>query len=300
MEKEGLKLFKILYSGELKSVESQNILQYFSEVNIIAFYVRENKRLYIWVGNEVSRTLKSYIPNMRETFSEEFPFLRVLRYITIESMEETFDFLRDIGISKQEIHDKIRSKQKEYQKHEKIALKIKDLKNEADESFQNKNFKEAIELAKKVLNLAKEINDETLINDQENFIAEAKARQKAEAVLEEIREEKKIFKQKLYSIEENGKKEKIIELHEYIEEFKNKYRDYLELSALENIREMLLKAEKICNEYESSVKKEKDQEKFLHNVNELREKSKNALNDGQFVDSYNYFKKIKALIEEKE
>lgn len=300
MMSQGLKLFKILYSGELKDIEteSQDLLHYFSNVNIIAFYIHQKKRLYIWVGDDVSRALRNYIPNMRQIFSREYPSLRVLRYITVESMEEPFEFLRDIKISKQEIHNKLKSKREEYKKHEDLISQINEFKREADDYFENNNFIQAIKSAEKVINLASKINDEVLIDDQENLIEEAKARLRAESTLNEIREQKKVLNEKLHSLEYNKKREKIVELHNYIEQFKSKYNEYLDLSALENVKELVGKAEEIWENYKAKVQEEKIHKDLLNKVDNLRERGMTALNKGSLKESFSHFEKIISIIGE--
>ena len=293
MLKRGLKLFKILYSGELKGIESEDILTHFSDLNIIAFYIPKNKRLYIWVGDDCSRALKNYIPTMRQRFSEEYPFLRVLRYITVESMDESSEFIRDIDISREDIHSKLKSKREEYQKHQEIVSQIKEFKNAADLYFENKQFVKAIESANEVIALAHKIEDEILIDDQRNLIDEANARLKAESALHEIREEKTIIKEKLYKVEQTKNEDKIIELHNHVKKFKERYQKYLGLPALENIRELLQKAE---NVWESYLKQKQNYETLISSINDLREKKKKTLEKGSLIKSYNYYEKIVSIL----
>ncbi len=300
METQDIKLFKILYSGEIESIESENIIQYFSDLKIIAFYVPQKKRLYTWIGKDCSSTLKNYIANMRHTFGEEFPYLRVLRYITVESMEEPFDFLSDVGISKQTIHEKLSTKREEYEKNQALVSKIKAFKKETDDYFENKQFKQAIESAREVIQLAREIDDDVLVKDQKNLIAEAKARLKAESILDEIRKEKKVIKEKLFSLEYNKSQDKVNELYDYVEQFKSKYSEYLKLSALQNVREVIRKVERLCEEYhQSNIQESQIQEAFTGKIEELREKAREALEKGLLKESFNSFKQISTLIQQK-
>ena len=91
-----LKIFKLHYSGEVESIDdiSENIIQLFSTVSVLSIYIGLQKRLYTWIGSHASRTLKNYIVQMREIFTRDYFDLRILRYITVESQSEPYDFLR--------------------------------------------------------------------------------------------------------------------------------------------------------------------------------------------------------------
>jgi tetratricopeptide (TPR) repeat protein len=177
---------------------------------------------------------------------------------------------------------------------------IKTYKRKVDEHFENKQYKQAIKSAEQVINLANKINDEILIDDQENLIDEAKARLRAESTLNKIREQKKVLNEKLYLLENNKSREKIIELHNYIEQFKNKYNEYLNLSALESVKKLVENAEKIWENYKAKVQEEKVHKNLLTKVDNLREKGMTALNNGSLKESFGHFEKIISLIGEQE
>jgi len=293
MENSDLKVFKLLYSGEIKeqTIENGNIVEIFSNFSILVFYIRKNKHLYTWIGEDASRTLKNYIVNMRQTFSKEYPHLRVLRYITedsIDTMSENDDFFSDIGISKEKIVSYLESEKSRHE--EEFKTKLSNLKEQADMYFENKNFERAIEISKKIIKMATETKHKKLIEDQRAFIAEAETRLKAKSVLEEIREERKIIKEKYLEAKNNNNK--ITELYNYVQSFKKKYEQYLDLPALETTQALILNVEELWSEYTSKVKKKDQIKEDLEKINTLREKGKDSLNKGALIDALEYFEKI--------
>ena len=293
MENSDLKIFTFLYSGEIKeqTIEGGNIVDLFSNFSILIFYIRKNKRLYTWIGEDASRTLKNYIVNMRQTFSKEYPQLRVLRYITedyIDTMSENDEFFSDIGISKEKIINHLESEKIRHE--EEFKTKLSNLQEQADTYFENENFDRAIEISKKIIKLATETKYKKLIEDQRAFIAEAEARLRAKSILEEIREKRKIIKDKYLEAKNNNNQ--IKELYNYVQSFKKKYEQYLDLPALETTQELILNVEELWSEYISKVKKQNQIKEDLEKINILREKGKDSLNKGALIDALKYFEKI--------
>ncbi|MFX1239084.1 MAG: hypothetical protein ACFE8P_15360, partial [Promethearchaeota archaeon] len=103
-----LKIFKLLYSGGYEDI-SENIIESFSAVSVISIYVGLQKILYTWIGSFAARTLKNNIGHMRERFSRDYLDLRVLRYITVESRAESFEFFANTGINKEKLHQHIQN-----------------------------------------------------------------------------------------------------------------------------------------------------------------------------------------------
>ncbi len=297
MENSDLKVFKLLYSGEIKeqTLESGNLVDIFSNFSVLAFYIGKNKRLYTWIGEDASRTLKNYIVNMRQAFSEEYPYMRVLRYITedsIESMSENDEFFSDIGILKENIVKHLELEKSKYE--EELQTKINNLKEEADSFFENENFEKAIEISKTIIELAKETQDKKLIEDQEAFISEAEARMKAKFILTEIREESKKIKKRYLEAKKNNIQIKA--LYNYVQTFKKNYEQYLTLPALETIQRLILNVEELWSEYFSKIKKQDQIEEDMEIINSLREKGKDKLNKGSLSEAHKYFEKITVKI----
>ncbi|MGQ4873667.1 MAG: hypothetical protein ACP6IY_06275 [Promethearchaeia archaeon] len=293
MVMDDLKVFKLNYAGEIEEINAENLIDLFSLYDVLAFYTSGQKRLYIWIGEYALNSIKKYIAQFRQIFANEYPDYRVLRYITIESKTEPFDFFQNTGIPKNKLHEKIESEQLKYSEHEEIFSKINDLKNDADKAFENEDYSKAIELSEEIIELAIKINDENIIKNQKEFMAEAEARQKARDILKEIRQEKTRLRQKINNI---SKDEEIIEIYNEAAEFRKKYNDYLNLPALASVVKVLNEIEQKYNEYTGKErKKEKESDKsrdLIIKISELRNKAIEALEIGKLISSYNYFKEI--------
>ncbi|MBY8982585.1 MAG: hypothetical protein KGD57_06535 [Candidatus Lokiarchaeota archaeon] len=182
MQSSGLKIFRLKYRGSFESCEEienpEMFLNYFSVVSILAIYIVQQKRLYIWVGKYVSESLKHYCAHVREIVSKNFPELRVLRNITMESKAETEDFFKSINIggisiTKEQLHKKIGNQENKLLP---IISEIEELKTKADKYFFSEDYQKAIEISEKIIELGKTFDDKSIILDQEDFISEAKTR----------------------------------------------------------------------------------------------------------------------------
>jgi len=312
LESKNLKIFKLKYDGKihLRQESIAEAIELFSSVNIVAIYVGNEKRLYNWIGQNASRTLKNYIVHFRDMFRDEYPDLRVLRYITVESKEEPFDFFQSIGISKELLHGRI---EKEEDKLQPVIDEINELKSRIDDLFEAESYDEAINYANMILHLAKGIDDKALIKDQEEFIAEAELRIKTKKILEELQEEKKIISEQLYNLDTD---EDIIKFHNILEEFKQKYGEYVEFSNFPEIQNIIAKEEDIWKDYvqrkeglEGETKKKlEEQDKVEQEANrfdelkmsisELRIKAKKTVDKGELIDASDVFNEILGKLNE--
>lgn len=289
MQNQGLKVFKISYSGEIEEISRNNLLDLFSLLNVIGFYSLRKKKLYIWVGSFASQTIKNYIVKFRQIFKTDYPQYSVLRYITIESKNEPHEFFENTGISKKALDKKISLEEEIYEEHDLIIAQIKKLKDEADFYFENEQFEQTISIAKKIIENAKEIDDRSLIRDQIEFISEAEARARAKLVLKDIREEKKKLKNLYENLQKNSD---IINLIELANNFEKKYLDYLELTALSDVKTLLNSIKYSYKKFQDDNKASDNSYELLNQIEILRNKAKKALNQREFRDSINHFKEI--------
>lgn len=312
LEAKNLKIFKLKYGGKIAEREESisEAIELFSSVNIVAIYVINEKRLYNWIGNNASRALKNYIVQFRDLFRDEYPDLRVLRYITVESMAEPFDFFQSIGISKELLHQQI---EKQTDKLQPVIDEINELKDKCADLFESEEFEEAITIANKVLGLAKNIDDKSLIKDQEEFIAEADLRIKTKKILAELQDEKKFLQDQLYNLDTD---ENIVDFHENLEEFKNKYKEYVKFTNFPEIQNVIAKEEDIWRDYiqrqealENEAKKKQDEQERLDkltnrfddiklNIGDLRKQAKKAIDKGELIEAFDLFNKILTSINE--
>jgi hypothetical protein len=244
-----IKIFKLNYSGSFEEIPRDNLIIQFSLFDVISFYNPTLKRMYIWIGKKASPSLKSHIPRVREIFSEQYPDIKILRNITVESGSESSEFIDFIGISEKELEKRI--KNLEILLLPSIA-EINRLKESADKNFFLENYEDAIEMGRKILKLAEEINDESLKIDQQNFIKEAQARIKAHKKFEEIKDDSIKAIDQFQNLVD---KEKIKEAHELVNQLKGKYDNDINLYSIPIFQELIMKDENLIYNLRSAQKK---------------------------------------------
>ncbi len=190
-----IKIFKLNYSGTFEEISEEKILLSFTLFDILTFYVPNQRLMYIWIGKKVSQSLKKLIPQIRGAISSEYPELKILRNITIESGLEPAEFLSIIGITEEVL--KVRIKKLETNLYP-ILSEINRLKEKVDKYFISENYNMAIDAAQKIVNLAKDIDDDSLEQDQINFINEARARAQASEILHQIENQSKEMIKRLF------------------------------------------------------------------------------------------------------
>ena len=107
-----IKIYKLSYSGTFEEQTNDKPLKLFTLYSILAIYSIKAKKMYIWVGKNATHTLKLFIPQIRELFSQKYPKLRILRNITIESGGETFEFFNLFDFDKNSFEDHIVAQEK--------------------------------------------------------------------------------------------------------------------------------------------------------------------------------------------
>ncbi len=277
--------FKLNYSGEIEEFPEKcnDPVELFSSVNIIPIYIRGSKKLFTWVGNNASQTLKKYISQFRELFSKKRDDLRVLRYITVEAKSEPYDFFQSTGISKDKLLKRLDEQEN---KLKPVVSKINELKQEEDELFEVEKYEQAVTKAEEILILAEQIEDSSLKQDQEEFISEARNRVEAKKIFGEITQETKDIKIKLDQVS-NGNE--IIEIHNRTEIFKEKYKKYVNLIALPDVAEILTAEDKVWQKYEASNEQ-------LSQLDELEKNFNTSLEGNDLKRSKEVIEKIKALL----
>ena len=181
-----IKIFKLNYSGSFEEISEEKILLSFTLFDIITFYVPNQRLMYIWIGKKVSQSLKKLIPQIRGAISSEYPELKILRNVTIESGLEQAEFLDIIGISEEVLKARIKKLEINLLP---ILSEINRLKEKVDKYYVSENYDMAINAAQKIVNLAKDIDDDSLEQDQLNFINEAQSKAQASEVLHQIEQQ---------------------------------------------------------------------------------------------------------------
>jgi len=279
-----IKIFKLNYSGSLEEILQENLLENFNLFDILTFYIPNQRLMYIWIGKKVSQSLKSHIPQIREAISSEHPELKILRNITIESGLEPNEFLETIGITE----DILKARIKKLERNLLPALsEINRLKEKADKYFISENYNMAINVAQKIVNLAKDIDDNYLEQDQINFISEAQSRASASEILHQIEHQsKEVIKQFNQLVEVENYRE----AHSLAENFKKKYENEYDISSIHLAQQLILKDENMI--YSLKI----EQEKVKKEIDEFYNSFETGSNKGNLKQAKEFFGKIKAEI----
>ncbi|TFG27748.1 MAG: hypothetical protein EU532_06830 [Promethearchaeota archaeon] len=286
MEAVNLKIFKLNYSGNFDEIKSENVLELFSLVNVLAVYVPMQKRMYIWIGKNATQGLKKHIAQTRALFStqKEFSDLKILRNITIESGSEPSDFFQFIGFSWEDLKAHIK-KQEESQAP--IIKKISSLQSKQTKLIDTEKYDEAIKISEQIIELAKQINDEALETEQQDIITNLKEKSEIKTDLDKIREEIRSIENKFESLVETKIPQNIISAHQIIEEFKKKYEGSFDLSSISESYELLKREEIIWSNFT------KERNYATKELEKLKQKLQKSLEKHQIIEAEQIIKKAK-------
>ncbi|MHA1234144.1 MAG: hypothetical protein ACTSQL_03545 [Promethearchaeota archaeon] len=260
------KVFKLRYSGKFEEIPQEELTNNLTLFNVLIFYIPDLKRMYAWMGKKAAQSLKKQIPQIRSAISKKYPELKILRNITIESGLEPPEFLSIIGIEEEILKSNIKKLEIRLLP---VLSEINRMKDKSDKFFIANNYGEAIEIAQKIVNLAREIKDDSLEQDQINFINEAHIRARASEILNEIEQ---ICKEKTKKFNQLVEAENYEEARIVVEEFKQKYADKYELSSIPLAQQLLLKEENMV--YKLKI----EQDKILKDIDKFSEKMAESRN----------------------
>jgi len=275
------KIFKLNYSGSLEEIFPEKLLHNFTLFNILTFYIPNQKRMYIWIGKRVSQSLKSHIPQIRSSISREHPEFQIIRNITIESGLEPPEFLETIGIEEATLKANIRALEIKLLP---VFSEINRLKSQADKSFILNSYEDAIKIAQKIVALAESINDDSLEQDQINFIIEARSRARAVELLQEI---ETLYKEAMRKFDQLVKVENYQDAHKLVEEIKQKYENKYDLSTIPLAQELLLKDENMV------YKLEIEQESILNEIEDFIISLEKSSNKGNLKEMKEFLERKK-------
>ncbi len=260
------KVYKLRYSGSFEEIPHEELNNYLTLFNVLIFYIPDLKRMYVWMGKKTAQSLKRHIPQIRGAISRKYPELIILRNITIESGLEPPEFLNIIGIEGEILKSKIKTLEFKLLP---VLSEINRLKEKADKFFIANNYGEAIELAQKIVNLARDIKDDSLEQDQINFINEAHIRARASKILNEIEQ---ICKEKTKKFNKLVEAESYEEARTVVEDFKQRYAEKYELSSIPLAQQLLMKEENML--YKLKI----EQDKVIKDIDNFSEKFGNSTN----------------------
>lgn len=205
--------YRLEHDGQLVPIKPEELPNNFVPVNILAIYVIKNKRLYIWVGDNASRTLRNMIATIEGIVLKNHPLFTILRHFIIEGFKaETEELLDLTKIStadyKKRMTDFDTLKQD-------LTQKMEIAKRNMDEAFNAEKFDEAITEANKVLDYSEKLFDNATRSATEKFIQkimEKSNRSREMRITNKVKELAKQFKELDESNQFDAAKQKLSEI----------------------------------------------------------------------------------------
>ncbi|MFX1393598.1 MAG: hypothetical protein ACFFAH_08485 [Promethearchaeota archaeon] len=271
MEYTNLNIFRLNYSGNFEEITketSQDLLNLFTLFDILAIYYPIQKRMYIWVGKNVTQALRNFIPEIRMRFSEKLPDLKILRNITIESGSEPSDFFRFLDFDWEKLNAHIKAQEL---KLEPLIKEIESLKMELNSLFEKGRYEDCIKISENIIELAKKTMDNALEREQEDFIKELKKKSKIKASVETIEEETIAIKNKFDGLIKTNIPKDILKAHNIVEEFRKKYEKQIDLTSIPSTNELLAREENLWYNFK------REQQEYNKELDHLKTNLKTAM-----------------------
>ena len=165
-----VKIFRLNYKGYFEEISStQDNINYFTLVDILAVYNQIRKILWIWIGKKATQSLRNFIPEIRTRFSEKLPDLKILRNITVESGQESSEFFHFFNFTWEQLNTHLKEQENKLRP---VLNELDTLKNELTKVVDEENYEEGVKVSNKIIELAKQINDKALESEQEDFSLE--------------------------------------------------------------------------------------------------------------------------------
>ncbi|MFX1441773.1 MAG: hypothetical protein ACFFHV_00025 [Promethearchaeota archaeon] len=279
-----LKVFKLNYSGNFDEVKSENLLDLFSIVNVLSIYVPMQKRMYIWIGKTATQGLKKHIAQTRALFSTQFPELKILRNITIESGSEPSDFFQFIGFSYEDLEEHLKKQEEALAP---VIKKINTLISKQNKLIESEKYADAIKISEQIIELSHEINDTALESEHKDIISELKEKADLKTDIDKIKDETLDIKNKFENLIETKISTNIIEAHKIVEKFKQKYKQSFDLSTIPKSSELIKKDETIWSNFI------KDQQFSTKTLEKLEKQIRKALKEHKILEAEESLKRAK-------
>jgi hypothetical protein len=241
MSKNIIKTFKLNYDGTFDEIAYANIKDVFTIVNILAIYISNQKKMYIWIGKNATQALKKHVAQIRVLLKEEFPHFRIMRNITFDMRSEPFEFFETLNITKEELYAQI-------DHQEKIVLpiieKIDLLKNKLENLIKSENFEEAITILKDIIFLAEKIEDDATITEEQNRILEINQKFENKKIITKIEEE--VLKTEA-GYNKFIRNKNVFGAHTLVQAFIKEFEAVYDLSLIPSAKNLISKEEKRWN-----------------------------------------------------
>jgi len=283
-----IKTFRLNYDGSFDEIAYENIKDVFTIVNILAIYIQKIKTMYIWIGRNATQALKNHVAKIRVILKEEFPQFRIIRNITFDMRSETYEFFKNLNITKEELYEIINYQEKTVLP---VLEKIDELKEKFEKAIESKQYKSAIELLKEIIGLAEKIQDDALVTEQKRLISKLTEKFENQQVVSEIEQESERVEKEYNELIEA---KNILKAHELVEAFIKKYETVYDLSLIPSAKELILKEKKKWNA---------EQEKTINDLSILEKDFKLSLENLEISEATEIYEKAliltSNLIEEK-
>ena len=284
-----LKVFKLNYSGSFEEIdiETVNLMDYFTLVDVLAVYIPMQKRMYIWVGKKVTQSLRNFVPGVRTRFSEKLPDLRILRNITVESGSEPFEFFSHLNITFEQLNSHIKEIENKLQP---IIDEIDRLKEELINLVNTEKFEEAIKVSEEIIEFSKKINDKALENEQKDNIKDLKEKAEQKTSIDKVLEETNRVRVKFEELIASNKAEDIIEAHNTVEEYKKKYEGNFDLNDISSAEELILKDDNIWTNFT------REQNEAIKELKKSTKEITSHMEKNEFKEAENILIKARGLL----
>jgi len=283
-----IKTFRLNYDGSFDEIAYENIKDVFTIVNILAIYIQKIKTMYIWIGRNATQALKNHVAKIRVILKEEFPQFRIIRNITFDMRSETYEFFKNLNITKEELYEIINYQEKTVLP---VLEKIDELKEKSENAIESKQYKSAIELLKEIIGLAEKIQDDALVTEQKRLISKLTEKFENQQIVSEIEQESERVEKEYNELIEA---KNILKAHELVEAFIKKYETVYDLSLIPSAKELILKEKKKWNA---------EQEKTINDLSILEKDFKLSLENLEISEATEIYEKAliltSNLIEEK-
>ncbi len=171
----------------------------------------------------------------------------------------------------------------------KVLDEIDTLRVVQNNHFMIGEFKDAIKVAEKIIKLAKEAKLQFIIEEQEDFINQAK---KEKAEKDKISLIIDAFEKLKSNFEKLLKKNDVVRAHEITNNFKQKYAKITNLSSLPSIQELFLKEREIWINFLE------EQEKTKQELSNFNNKFLNSLKNNDFTKTNEILENVKPLLKD--
>ncbi|MFX1380426.1 MAG: hypothetical protein ACFFA4_15175 [Promethearchaeota archaeon] len=243
-----IKTFKLNFDGTFDEIAYANIKEVFTIVNILAIYIQKIKTMYIWIGRNATQALKNHISQIRVLLKDEFPDFRIIRNITFDMRAEPLEFFYNLNIRKEELYKIINHQEKSVLP---ILEKVDALKDKSEELIKSEQYKNAINLLKEIIELAKKIQDDALATEQKRLISELTEKYENKEIVSQLEKETiKVEKEYKELISSN----KVLEAHNLVKDFIEKFESIYDLSLIPSAKELILKEKRNWNSGQEKIK----------------------------------------------